>query len=81
MGEKEKIYKMLESIKPEHDFASSHDYLADGYLDSMDIVMLNGMIEENFKIKIDAMDILPENYTNVESLLALVEKSRKGDER
>ncbi|MGN0938038.1 MAG: acyl carrier protein [Selenomonas sp.] len=77
MDAKETILTMLGNIKPEYDFTTSEDYLTDGYLDSMDVVMLNGMLEETFHIKIDGMDILPENYANADTILALVQKSER----
>lgn len=46
-------------------------------LDSFDIVSLTTMLEEYFKVTIDGMSIVPENYASVDAILALV-KSSKG---
>ena len=51
------------------------NFIADGYLDSFDIISLTSMLEETFHIKIDGMDILPENYDSVDHLVNLVKKS------
>ena len=40
----EKIYEMLEEIKPEQDFRSSEDFIEDGMLDSFDIITLISML-------------------------------------
>ncbi|MBR6209609.1 MAG: acyl carrier protein [Clostridiales bacterium] len=71
----DKIFEMLEEIKPEFDFHSSENFILDGFLDSFDIVLLTSMLEETYKIKIDGLDIVPENFSNVESILQLVKKS------
>lgn len=71
----EQIKKILSELRPEFDFTSSNNFIEDGYLDSFDIVSLIAMIEENFNISIDGMDIIPENFINCEAILALVKKN------
>lgn len=73
----DKIYEMLEEIKPEFDFRSSEDFIGDGYLDSFDIVLLINMLEETYSIRVDGLDIVPENFSSAESIMKLVEKSEK----
>ena len=70
-----KIYEMLAEIKPEHDFKSSEDYIEDGMLDSFDLITLISMIEEEYHITVDALEIIPENFCNVEAIVNLVKKS------
>lgn len=71
----DKIYKMLSEIKPECDFEASDDYIEDGLLDSFDIISLISMLEEAFSIEIDGLDIVPENFLNVNAIKSLVNKS------
>ena len=71
----EKIYEMLEEIKPEHDFKDSEDFIEDGLLDSFDVISLVDMLEEEFGIIIDGLDIIPENFANVDLIIQLIEKS------
>ena len=75
MDAKNQILDMLADLKPEFDFTDSQNFIADGYLDSFDIISLTSMLEETFHIKIDGMDILPENYDSVDHLVNLVKKS------
>jgi len=75
MDAKKQILDMLADLKPEFDFTDSQNFIADGYLDSFDIISLTSMLEETFHIKIDGMDILPENYDSVDHLVNLVKKS------
>lgn len=71
----EKLYSMLAEIKPEHDFTQSEDYIEDGLLDSFDLISLISMLEEEYHIVVDALEIVPENFCNVEAMAELVRKS------
>lgn len=77
MDEKKKILEMLAELRPEFDYENSSNFVEDGLLDSFDIVSLTTMLEEYFKVTIDGMSIVPENYASVDEILALV-KSSKG---
>lgn len=69
------ILNMLSEIRPEFDFADSDDFVMDGLLDSFDIISLSSMLEEKYGILIDGLDIVPENYSSVEAIVALIKKS------
>lgn len=71
----DKIIAILQDLRPEYDFTQSADFIADGYLDSFDIVALVSALEENYNILIDALDILPENFCSVEAIAAVVKKN------
>lgn len=71
----EEILAMLSEIRPEFDFTDSNDFVMDGLLDSFDIISLSTMLEEKYGITIDGLDIVPENYSSAEAIIALVMKS------
>lgn len=71
----EKILSILNELRPEFDFTNSQNFIEDGYLDSFDMVSLVSEIEENYGILIDALDILPENFCNVEAIVAVIKKN------
>lgn len=71
----EEVMNMLLELRPEFDFDSSDDFVMDGLLDSFDIISLSSMLEEKYGITIDGLDIVPENYSSVEAIVALVKKS------
>lgn len=71
----QKIIDMLEELKPEQDFSSSNDFIEDGMLDSFDIISLISMLEEEYNIIIDGLDVVPENFSTVESIIELIKKS------
>ena len=76
MDEKEKIFEMLAELRPEFDYKNSLNFIEDGLLDSFDIVSLTTMLEEFFKVTIDGMSIVPENYESVDAILTLVKNSK-----
>ncbi len=71
----EQIFEMLNELRPEFDFTDSDDFVMDGLLDSFDIISLVSMLEEKYGCKIDGLDIVPENFSSIDSILALVKKS------
>ena len=71
----EKILELLREIRPEFDFENSTDFIEDGYLDSFDIAALVEMIENAFGIVIDGLDILPENFQNIDSIIKVIGKN------
>jgi acyl carrier protein len=74
---KNKLYLILENIRPEVDFRSTTNFISEGYLDSFDIVSLVAAIDEEYNISIDGTDILPENFETIDSIYLLVTKFHK----
>jgi acyl carrier protein len=72
---KSKIIAILNDIRPEFDFNEPVDnFIEAGMLDSFDLVTLVTSLDEAFEISIDGTDILPENFSNSESILNLLNK-------
>ena len=71
----EQIMMMLNELRPEFDFTDSDDFVMDGLLDSFDIISLVSMLEERYRCKVDGLDIVPENFSSIDSIIALVKKS------
>lgn len=67
------ILKILQSIAPESDFAASRDFLADGLLDSFDVILVTTALEEAFRVAIPGELISPENFSSLDSLATLVQ--------
>lgn len=72
---KKKILDFLTEIRPEFDFAASSNFIEEGMLDSFDIVSLVASLDEEFGISIDGTEILPENFSNVDSIYQLLIKN------
>ena len=71
----DKIYDILAELRQEFDYHSSSDFIADGMLDSFDIITLVTELEEGFGILIDALDIVPENFCSAEAIAGVVSKN------
>lgn len=69
------VAEILKEIRPEFDFTSSGDFIADGMLDSFDVVTLVAALDKNFGISIQGVDIVPENFKNYEAIAALLRKN------
>jgi acyl carrier protein len=72
---KKKILDFLTEIRPEFDFAASTNFIEEGMLDSFDIVSLVASLDEEFGISIDGTEILPENFSDVDSIFQLLIKN------
>jgi acyl carrier protein len=69
------VAEILKEIRPEFDFTSSSDFIADGMLDSFDVVTLVAALDKNFGISIQGVDIVPDHFKNLETIAALLRKN------
>ena len=69
------VIEILKEIRPEFDFTTSEDFIADGMLDSFDVVTLVATMDKNFNISIPGTDIVPENFKNLAAINDLLLKS------
>lgn len=69
-----RIEEILTAIRPEFKFSESEDFIADGMLDSYDIIVLVAELDKNYGISIAGVDILPENLRNIASIEKLLAK-------
>lgn len=75
---RQQILALLADIQPAANFADSSDFLEDGLIDSVDVIMITAALEETFGVSIPGDQVTPENYASVERLAALVERSGAG---
>jgi acyl carrier protein len=68
------LAEILKSIRPEFDFTASSDFIADGMLDSFDVVTLVSTLDKTFGISIDGVEIVPENFQNLAAIEKLLRK-------
>lgn len=69
------IINILSGLRPEFDFSESIDFIEEGMLDSFDMVNLVTALDNEYGISIDGMDIIPENFSSVEKIMALLYKN------
>lgn len=71
---KKTILELLSSIRPESKFEASEDFHAEGLLDSFDMAVLVSTLDSTFDIAIEGVDIVPENFKNLNSIEELLRK-------
>ena len=72
---KEKVLEILSNIRPEFDFTEDVNFIEEGMLDSFDVVTLVADLDTTFGISIDGVDIVPENFSSVNSIINLLKKN------
>ncbi len=68
---REKIHSILEEALPLVDVDS--DFLF-GELDSLGITTILMLLSEEYGVKLDHSDVMPKNFKNIDSLVAMVER-------
>ncbi len=53
------------------------DLLEEGIIDSFDVVNIVSALEDRFAIEIPAEDIVPENFSSIRRIVALVQKCQE----
>jgi acyl carrier protein len=72
---KDKIVDILTELRPEFDFSEQVNFIEEGMLDSFDIVSLVDELENQFNIKINGVDVIPENFSSINSIISLLDKN------
>lgn len=73
---KEKIIRILAELRPEFDFTKENiNFIEEGMLDSFDVVSLVDSLDREFGVSINGIDIVPENFSTVESIAKLVTRN------
>ncbi|MDE6900195.1 MAG: acyl carrier protein [Oscillospiraceae bacterium] len=70
----EELMNILTETCPGIDFEGQERLIDDGILDSLNIVMLVGELNEAFDISIGAEDLVPENFNSAQAIYALVQR-------
>ena len=70
----ETLLNILHGLHPDVDFASIDDLYDEGVLDSLDMVRLVTEIGMEFDVQIPAEELIPENFQNVNTIMALIER-------
>ena len=66
----------MTELRPEFDFTQEGvNFIEEGMLDSFDMVNLVSELDSTYGISIDGVDILPENFATVDSIVALLVKN------
>lgn len=72
----DKLLKILTDNCPDIDFETEDRLIDDGVLDSLDIVMLVGELNDAFDVSITAEDLVPENFNSAGAMYQLIQRLR-----
>ena len=72
---RDSIIDILSKLRPEFDFTSDVDFIEEGMLDSFDVVSLVDELENHFGIRIDGLDVVPENFSSIDGIIRLLKKN------
>ena len=72
---RDSIIDILSKLRPEFDFTADVDFIEEGMLDSFDVISLVDELENHFGIRIDGLDVLPENFSSVDGIIRLLKKN------
>ena len=72
---REKIIEILKENRPDIDDIENVELVAEGLLDSFDIVTLVAEFDEAFGISIDGADITPTSFNTVDSIAEMLKKN------
>ena len=72
----EKLYTLLEEIRPDVDFRSITTLVTDGFIDSFDIVTIIASIEDEFSVEIPVDSMMSENFESAAAMMQLINGAR-----
>ena len=70
----ETLLQILNGLHPDVDFEAIDDLYDEGVLDSLDMVRLVTEIGMEFDVQIPPEELIPENFQNVNTIMALIER-------
>ena len=70
----EELRTILEEIRPDVDFDVEKELIDGKVLDSFDIIAIVSELNQNYDLRINVNDLLPENFISIEAIWELVQK-------
>ena len=73
----EKILELIKELRPYERINADTELVKSGILDSLAVLGLVTLIEDEFEIEIEDDDVIAENFRTVWCILKLIDKSEK----
>lgn len=70
----EKILLILKDVNEDILSYTGNNMMADGVIDSFELIEIVGRLEEDFDMEIDGEYVVAQNFGNKESIISLMEK-------
>lgn len=74
MNLEERLWRVLEEVKPEIMSYQGDNMMLDGVIDSFELIEVVSALEEEFDLEIDADYVIIENFQTKETILKLMEE-------
>ena len=69
----DKLFELLEEIRPDVDFRNLKGLVSDSYIDSFDIVSIINAVEDEYSIEIPVESMVPENFESARAIMDLID--------
>ena len=70
----EQLIQILKEVNPDVDYETCTNLIDGHYLDSLAILSLIALIEEEYDIEIPTVEIIPSNFNSASAILKLIER-------
>ncbi len=77
MDDMQRLLEALSEVRDDVDFAKEDALVDDGVIDSLDLTQIIAALDDAFGIHILASEIEPENFNNINAMLAMVQRYRQ----
>ncbi len=77
MDDMQRLLEALSEVRDDVDFANEDGLVDDGVIDSLDLTQIIAALDDAFDIHILASEIEPENFNNINAMLAMVQRYRQ----
>lgn len=67
-----KIEELLKELHAENDYTNSEDFIADGILDSFDLMRLIALLESVYGVRVAGTDLMPMNFQSISAIKKLL---------
>ena len=74
---KEKVLKVLNTVKPTINLEKEDAIIDNGFLDSLELMSLISMLTEEFDFEMEIDWITPENFNSLDAIVSLIERIKK----
>ena len=80
MDDMHKLLAILQDVNEDVDFENETALVDEGLIDSFDINVIIGALDEAYDIHIEVGDIEPENFNSAEAILATVKRYQEAND-
>lgn len=70
----ERLIEILKEINADVDYETVTNLIDGHYLDSLSILSLVALLEDEYDIEIPTVEIIPSNFNSAQAILSLVER-------